>query len=149
MSSETKGHLIGIVFIAAVAAIGVYMLLIGFGRFGRSAGDAPGWVLIAAGTAFLLAAGSFGLSAVGGIVYGAKAGPDGSLSDDAPTAIRAAQMLLSLGIVAMLATVATWVAFNPEAGSSIGRKVAFAAGAAMTWAILLGFAIWRLRRLKR
>jgi hypothetical protein len=148
MTPEAKGHLLGVLFIAAIAAAGVYMLMIGFGQFGRGRGDAPGWVLIAAGAAFLFAAGSFGLSAAGGL-YGAKAESDGSLSDDAPYAIRCAQIVLSLGIVAMLATVATWVALNPEGGSSTGSKVAFAAGAAMTWAIFLGFAVWRLKRLRR
>ena len=99
--------------------------------------------------AFLLAAGSFGLSALGGILYGAKAGPDGSLSGDAPYAIRAAQILLSLGVVALLASVATWVAFNPEAGSSTGRKAAFAAGAVTIWLMFAGFAVFRIRQLRR
>jgi len=84
MSDETKGNIIGL------------------GRFGRTAGDAPSWVLVAAGAAFLLAAASMGLSAIGGIVFGARAKADGSLSDDAPYAIRAIQVLLSLGIVSML-----------------------------------------------
>jgi hypothetical protein len=149
MSPEAKGHLIGVLFVAAIAAIGIYILLIGFGQFGRRTGDAPSWVMIAAGAAFLLAAGSMGLSAIAGLAFGAKAWPDGNLLDDAPYAIRAAQTVLSLGIVAMLATVATWVAFNPAAGSSTGSRIAFAVGAAMTWTIFLGFVIWRLRRLRR
>jgi len=58
-------------------------------------------------------------------------------------------MLLSLGVIAMLAAVATWVAFNPGEGSSTGRRVAFAIGAIMTWAMFAGFAVWRLRGLRR
>jgi hypothetical protein len=149
MTPQTKGHILGVLFVAAIAAIGIYIVLAGLWKFGRSTGDAPGWVLIAAGAAFLFAAGSMGLSAVGGIFFGATAGPDGKLSDDAPHALRTAQIFLSLGIVAMLATVATWVALNPEGDASTGRKLAFAAGAVMTWSILLGFGIWRLRGLRR
>jgi hypothetical protein len=149
MTPQTKGNILGILFVAAIAAIGVYIVLAGLGKFGRSTGDAPGWVLVVAGAAFLLAAGSMGLSAVGGIFFGAKAGADGSLSGEAPRAIRTAQIFLSLGIVAMLATVATWVALNPEGDASTGRKFAFAAGAVMTWSILIGCGIWRLRGLRR
>ncbi len=149
MSSQAKGHLIGVLFIAAIAAVGVYIVLAGLGRFGRSSGDAPGWVLVAAGAAFLAAAASFGLSAFGGALYGARARPDGSLSDEAPCGLRAAQIAIGLSIVALLASVATWVALHPEPGSSTGRKVVFAVGAAMVWAIFLGFAVLRLRHLRR
>lgn len=149
MTPQTKGNIIGVLFVAGIAAIGIYIVLAGLGKFGRGATDAPGWVLIAAGAAFLFAAASMGLSAVGGIVFGAKAGPDGNLADDAPHAVRATQIFLSLAVVAMLATVATWVALNPEGDASTGRKVAFAAGAIMVWGIFLGFAIWRVRGLRR
>ena len=47
MSDRAKGNLIGLAFVAVIAAIGVYILLAGLGRFGRSPNDAPGWVLIA------------------------------------------------------------------------------------------------------
>jgi len=149
MKPETKGHILGLAFVAVIAAIGVYIVLAGLGRFGHGTGDAPAWVLIGAGGAFLLAAGSFGLNAVAGILLGVRTGRDGSLADDAPYAIRAAQIVLSLGVVAMLASVATWVAFNPEAGSSPGRKAVVAAGAATIWLMFAGFAVWRLRRLRR
>jgi len=149
MTPETKGNIIGVLFVAVIAAIGIYIVLVGLGQFGRSASSAPNWVLVVAGAAFLFAGASMGLSAIGGIVYGARAGRDGNLSDDAPSAIRAAQIVLSLGIVALLATVATWVALNPENGASIGRQIAFAAGAIMTWGIFLLFAIYRLRNLRR
>ena len=149
MTPETKGNLIGLLFVACIAAIGVYVLSIGLGQFRRSPNDAPGWVMIAAGSAFLLAASSMGISAIGGIVFGAKADRHGALTDDAPYAIRVAQIVLSLGIVAMLALVATWVALNPGHESSLGRRIVFASGAAMTWAIFLFFAVYRVRRLKR
>jgi hypothetical protein len=147
MQDQTKGNLIGLLFVALVAAIGVYIIYIGLGKFGRGVNDAPGWVMVAAGAAFLFAAASMGLSAIGGIFFGASANRDGSLNESAPKAIRGAQMLLSLGVVAMLATVATWVAFNPGEASGTGSNVAFAAGAVLIWGALLGFAIWRIRRL--
>lgn len=149
MTPQTKGHRIGALFVAGIAAIGIYIVLAGLGQFGRGRGDAPGWVLIAAGAAFLLAAASTGLNIIGGLLFGAKADRHGKLSDDAPYAIRAAQIVLSLGVIAMLAAVATWVAFNPGEGSSTGRRIAFAIGAIMTWAIFAGFAVWRLRGLRR
>ncbi len=86
MTPQTKGHLIGALFVAAIAAIGIYILLAGLGQFGRGRGDAPGWVLIAAGAAFLLAAASTGLNTIGGLLFGAKADRHGKLSDDAPYA---------------------------------------------------------------
>lgn len=148
MSDQTKGNLIGLLFVAGIAAIGIYIVLAGLGKFGRG-GGAPGWVLVVAGAAFLFAAASMALSAIGGIFFGAKTGTDGSLTDDVPYGIRAAQILLSLGIVALLATVATWVALNPEASASQSSKIAFAAGAIILWVTLAGFAFWRLRKLRR
>ncbi len=149
MTDQAKGNLFGLLFVAAVAAIGVYIVLAGLGTFGRGRGDAPSWVLIAAGAAFLLAAASMGLSAVGGIFFGAKARSDGSLPESAPYAIRVAQIFLSLGVVALLATVGTWVAFNPETGASAGSKTAFTVSAIVIWTIYLGFGLLWLRRLQR
>ena len=148
MRDQAKGNLIGLAFVAGVALIGIYILLAGLGTFGRGKGDAPGWVLVVAGAAFLFAAASIGLNAIGGIFFGARAKPDGSLSDDTPKALRIAQMFLSLGIVALLASVATWVAFNPGEGSAT-RSIVFAIGAVMTWGTFIGFAILGLRRLQR
>lgn len=149
MPDETKGNLIGLLFVALIAAIGVYIVYAGLGKFGRGPNDAPGWVLIAAGAAFLSAAASMGISAIGGIFFGVKAGRDGSLGDDAPHPLRAAQMILSLAVVALLATVATWVAFNPGEPGNSGRQFAFASGAVLIWTIFAGFAVWRLRKLFR
>jgi len=149
MPDETKGNLIGLLFVALIAAIGIYIVFAGLGQFGRSANAAPGWVLIAAGAAFLCAAASMGMSAIGGIFFGVKAGRDGSLGEDAPRALRAAQIILGLAIVALLATVATWVAFNPGEPGNTGRQFAFASGAVLVWAIFAGFAFWQLRRLFR
>ncbi|MGE0604479.1 MAG: hypothetical protein AB7O46_11910 [Xanthobacteraceae bacterium] len=148
MTDQIKGNLIGLLFVAAVAAIGIYIVLAGLGMFGRGSKDAPGWVLVAAGGAFLFAAASMGSNAIGGLFFGAKARPDGSLSEDAPYPLRAIQLLLSLGVVAMLATVGTWVAFNPDGGSA-SRNTAFMAGAIITWVIFFGLAFLGLRRLRR
>lgn len=145
MRGQAKGSLTGLLFVALIAAIGAYIVYAGLGKLGRSPNDAPGWVLVVAGAAFLFAAASAGLNAAGWFFFGAKAGPDGALTDAAPAPLRLVQMLLSLGIVALLATVATWVALNPGDGSAM-RRIVFGFSAVMTWGILLGFAIWKLRK---
>lgn len=147
MSDKTKGNLVGLLFVAVVAGIGAYVVIVGLGKLGRSPSDAPGWVIVVAGMAFLFAAASMGLSAIGGIFFNATAGRDGSLSSDAPYGIRVAQILLSLCVIALLASVATWVALNPEEAAPVGRRIAFAVGAIAIWCMFAGFAFWRLRRL--
>lgn len=149
MSDKTKGNLIGLLFVAVVAAIGTYVVIIGFGKLGRNPHDAPGWVILVAGAAFLSAAASMGISAIAYFTTGAKAGRDGSLGDDAPRPLRAAQIILSLGVVALLATVATWVAFNPGEPGNTARSLAFASGAVLIWTMFAGFSVWRLRKLFR
>lgn len=149
MPDETKGNFIGLLFVALIAAIGVYIVYAGLGKFGRGPNDAPGWVLIAAGAAFLSAAASMGMNAIAYFATGAKAGRNGNLGDDAPPLLRAAQIILSLAVVALLATVATWVAFNPGEPGNTGRQLAFASGAILIWTIFAGFAYFRLRKLLR
>lgn len=149
MRDETKGNLIGLLFVAVIAAIGIYVVLIGLGKLGRSPHGAPGWVIVVAGAAFLFAAASTGMNALAYFTTGAKAKADGSLDSTAPYPIRAIQLLLSLIVVALLATVATWVAFNPGDGPDNSRNVAFAVGAAIVWIIFLGFAWLALKRLAR
>jgi len=148
MSGQTKGNLAGLLFVALIAAIGVYIVYAGLGKLSRSANDAPGWVLVVAGGAFLFAAASMAMNAIGWFFFGAVAGRDGALTDAAPAALRLIQMLLSLGIVALLATVATWVALNPGEGSAV-RSTVFAIGAVMSWGIFAGFAILKLRKLRK
>lgn len=148
MSDQTKGNVAGLLFVALIAAIGVYIVYAGLGKLGRSANDAPGWVLVVAGGAFLFAAASMAMNAIGWFFFGAATGRDGALTDAAPASLRFAQMLLSLGIVALLATVATWVALNPGEGSA-ARSIVFAIGAVMVWGIFAGFAIWKLRKLRK
>lgn len=145
---DIRGHLIGVLFIAVIAAIGIYIATRGIGRLSRGPNDAPGWVLAVAGAAFLFAAASMAISAIGGILFGATARRDGSLGDDAPYGLRLAQMLLSLGIVALLASVATWVAFNPGPGGA-GRSIVFAFGAVCAWLIFFALAVWKLRAMHK
>jgi len=143
---ESRGHLIGLLFVALAAALGIYLLLAGLGTFGRGRNDAPGWVLIAAGGAFVFTALSMGLNAIGWYCFGAVAGKDGGLPDHAPYGLRLAQLLLGLGVVALMATVATWVAFNPGPGGT-GRGIVFAIGAGCAWLVFLALAFWKLRKL--
>jgi hypothetical protein len=140
--SEILGRRIAYFFAALIGAIGVFLVLTGFELFGRGSGHAPGWVIMLCGLAFLSAAGSMGLSILGGATA-----RDGSLPDSAPFALRLAQTLLSLGIMVMLSSVASWVAFNPGSAGT-GARFAFGAGAALCWLIFLGFAIRALRRLR-
>jgi len=148
MNDQAKGNLIRSIFVALIAAIGIYIVLAGLGTFGRSARDAPGWVLVVAGTAFLFAAASMAIDVIGSFLLGASARKDGTLTDAAPAPFRLAQMLFSLAIVALLATVATWVAFDADDAGTV-RKFAFGIGAALCWAIFAGAAIWKLRRLRK
>lgn len=148
MSDQTKGNLAGLLFVALIAAIGSYIVYAGLGKLGRSPNDAPGWVMVAAGGAFVFAAASLAMNAIGWFCFGAVAGRDGALNDSAPASLRLVQMLLSLGIVALLATVASWVALNPGEGSA-ARRVVFGLGAVMTWGIFFGAAIWKFRKLRK
>ena len=139
--SAILGRRIAYFFAALVAAIGGFLVLTGFELFGRS-GNAPGWVIMLGGLAFLSAAGSMALSIIGGATA-----RDGSLPDSAPFALRLTQTLLSLGIMVLLSSVATWVAFNPGNAASMGHRLAFGAGAVLCWLISLGFTIRAIRRL--
>ena len=149
MTNQTKGNLIGLAFVACIAAIGAGIIYVGVGKLGRSGQDAPGWVLVIAGGAFLFADASMSINAIGGSVFGATAGRDGALSADAPYGLRVAQIVLSFAILGMLATVATWVAFNPGEHSSSGQKFAFATAAIVGWLSLIAVGVWRIRRLAR
>jgi hypothetical protein len=145
MTDQAKGNLIGLLFVAFIAAIGAYIVYIGLGKLGRGANDAPGWVLVVAGAAFLFAAASKGLNIIGWFFFGARAGADGGLTDSAPYGLRAAQIALSLGVAVLLATVGIWVAFNPESASNPERRVAFAVGAFTIVVMIAGLGFWKLR----
>jgi ABC-type transport system involved in multi-copper enzyme maturation permease subunit len=134
---------VALAFAAGFALLGLFVMLAGLGVFGRSRGDAPGWIVIVAGAAFVLAAASLALSAIGGATA-----RNGALTGTAPFALRLLQTVLGLGLVALLAVTATWVALHPGDASGWDRRAAFSAGAAVTWIIFVGFALNGLRQLR-
>src|SRR5215470_12700537 len=71
--------------------------------------DAPAWVLVCAGLAFVLA----GTALVVGYGIADGATPDGDLPSGAPFGIRMTQYLLGLGITGSIAGIVSWIAFGP------------------------------------
>ena len=74
--------------------------------------SAPGvqpWVVIAAGSVFILA----GLAVINGYAVAGGSQADGSLPADAPFIARLIQYVLGLAIVGLLFAVFAWVSFGP------------------------------------
>ena len=127
-------------------AMGTFIVLLALGTFGdpHLSDGTPPWVGVAAGLAFLLG----GLAVIVG--YGVAGGiaPDGDLPAGTPFFVRLVQYVLGLGITAMLASIASWVAFGSGSrhfsgsglfvggalNEALGRAV-FGIGAVLTWAI--------------
>ena len=135
----------------------VMLLALGAGE-GRMSDGTPPWVLVCGGLAFVLA----GLAIIVG--YGIAGGvtPDGDLLPGTPFAVRLVQYLLGLGIVAMLASIASWVAFgggsrhftgsgpfiSGAVNEALGRT-AFGIGAALAWAFMALMIVVSVKRLRR
>src|SRR5436309_14354364 len=83
---------------------------------GRMSDGTPPWVLVCGGLAFVLA----GLAIIDG--YGIAGGvtPDGALLPGTPFAVRLVQHLLGRGIVALLPSIAPWVALGGGPGHRTG-----------------------------
>jgi hypothetical protein len=143
----------------ACAGMGVFVMLMAFGVIGRgSLDDAPPWVGVCAGLVFVLG----GAAVIVGYAIADGAAPDGDLPPGTPFGIRLAQYLLGLGIVASLASIATWVAFGEgprkftgsgslgtgPVGDTAGRIV-FGVGAVLVWGFLLLLGIVGAKRLRR
>ena len=76
-------------------ASGAFPILGGLGLIPiRLANDTPGWVAVAAGSTFLLAAGVLVVDAIAGGI-----GPDGELPPGAGVGLHAAQSVFGFGIV--------------------------------------------------
>lgn len=125
----------------------------------RLSGDTPGWLAVAAGSTFLLAAGALAIDALAGGI-----GPDGSLPAGASPTLRAAQSLCGFGIVVLFAVITSWIAFGKgERHFSIslplpvilgGRarndrfgRFAFGTVAVVLWLVVILTSLSRLRRL--
>ena len=139
--------------------VGTAVTLLGLGTFGEGhlTDGTPAWVGIAAGAMFLLA----GLSIIVG--YGVAGGTtgDGDLPPGTPRAVRLVQTALGLGITALLASIATWVAFGSGSrhfsGSGpfisgpmnemLGRAV-FGVGAILMWVFMAVMIVASVKRLR-
>jgi hypothetical protein len=99
-----------VLFGLGAAACGLYFTLVGLNLL-PPPGDqhAPGWIVVAAGLAFLC-------GGIGVIVQGfGRADEHGTLPPDAPRWITVLQHLVALAIVFCLAAIGTWVAIAGEA----------------------------------
>lgn len=147
----------GAVFIAC----GLIPLLAGLGILPvrRTTGtEAPGWIGVSIGLAFLFAGAVLLSDAVAGGL-----GPDGQLRDDAPQWVKRFQSVMGLAIAVTLATITSWVAFGPgerhfsmsvslpfiaagkAGGDTLGRW-AFGFGAVFIWVAIAGTLVSAARK---
>ena len=93
---------------AVCVTSGAFPILGGLGLIPiRLANDTPGWVAVAAGSTFLLAAGVLVVDAIAGGI-----GPDGELPPGAGVGLHAAQSVFGFGIVVLFAVITSWIAFG-------------------------------------
>lgn len=150
----------GLVFMAC----GVPPILIGLGTITPAPSDAPtpAWVAICAGLMFV----SAGLAIIVDYAVAGGVGPDGDLVPGTPFAVRVANFVLGMTIIAMMAAVFGWVAFGrgPRRFSSTvslpflsGRwasgeltgRIAFGAGTVLIVLMFVAGTVVGIRRLTR
>lgn len=89
-------------------ACGTFPVLAGLGLVhGRPAPGVQPWVVVAAGSVFILA----GLAVINGYAVAGGSQANGDLSADAPFIARLTQYVLGLAIVGLLFAVFAWIAF--------------------------------------
>jgi hypothetical protein len=94
----------------AFAVAGLFPSLAGLGLIpARFSPGVPPWVVIAAGSMFILA----GISVVNNYAFGGGVQPDGDLGPEASFAVRLVSYLLSLAIAGLMCAVFAWTAFGP------------------------------------
>ena len=142
-----------------VGIVGTIVTLLARGTFGPGhlSDGTPEWVGIAAGAMFVLA----GLAIIVG--YGVAGGvtSDGDLLPGTPRAVRILQTALGLPIIALLASIASWVAIGSGSrhfrgsglfiGSAVnemlGRAV-FGVGAVLIWGFMAVILVMSVKRLR-
>jgi hypothetical protein len=142
---------------------GTYPVLAGLGVLpGQLSPDVPRWVVVAAGSMFILA----GLAIINGYAVAGGLQADGNLPDNAPPIVRVAQYVLGLAIVALMFAVFAWVAFGPgerhfsssmsipglsTSGHSSGRsgRIAFGFATVLIGLFLVFGAVSGAKRLRR
>jgi hypothetical protein len=146
-------------FLCGLAAIGMglFLLLFGLGIVPMKprAGDAPLWIAIAAGIAFMLG----GLSVAVGAIHGVS--ETGDLPKDTGWWMRLFYYLIGVLVAGALASIGTWVAFGAgprafggtgmfllslELNAMIGR-IMFGIGAVLAWLITIVLAVSGARKL--
>jgi hypothetical protein len=146
---------------ALTAAMGLFLVLQTSGLLGLGSrpDDAPAWIGVCAGVIFLAG----GIAVVLQSLPFTGFMPGGDFSDATPLWIRSVTLALSLTIVGGLAAIGFWVAFGPGdrhfriIGTFIGNRalddtlgrIIFGAGALVTAAIFVVFAVTGMRRLTR
>lgn len=97
--------IVGILFMV----FGAYPVLLGLGVVhGRPAPGVQPWVVLAAGSMFILA----GLAMINGYAVAGGSQANGDLAADAPLAARVTQFVLGTSIVGLMFAVFAWVAFG-------------------------------------
>jgi len=139
-------------------ALGLLIVLLSVGA--GAALEAPRWVGVAAGLAFVLA----GAAVITGFAVAGGAAADGDLPPGTPFGIRLTQYVLGLGIVGLMAAIVTWIAFGPgprrftgtglavlglraEIGEAAGRAV-FGLGAVLIYVFFVVLAVVSAGRLR-
>lgn len=145
-------------------ALGLLIILVALGVFGegRLSGGTPPWVGVCGGLAFALA----GLALMVGYGVADGVGPDGDVPPGTPFLVRLVQYSAGIGIITMLASIGTWIAFGPgprhfsgsvgiggvggsgSMGETYGR-IMFGIGAVLTWAFAVVMIVVSVKRLRR
>ena len=101
-----RAIVVGILFMVC----GAFPVLAGLGLLhGRPAPGVQPWVVVAAGSVFILA----GFAIINGYAVAGGSEADGDLSADAPFFARVTQYVLFLSIVGLLFAVFAWISFGP------------------------------------
>jgi hypothetical protein len=144
-------------------ALGAFVMLMVSGVIPSKDGamHAPLWVVVCAGSVFILAGAALLLRHLGGGSVN-----DGEMPAGAPFWLHVAQYIIGLIVIGALASVGTWIAFGPGPrafsvtipflGSGPGNgwmgRIVFGAGTILTWlcfaimAVLWGRKLWRRGR---
>ena len=145
--------------------IGLVIILVALGAFGeaRLTDGTPPWVGVCAGLAFALA----GLALMVGYGVAGGVGPDGDVLPGTPFFVRLVQYTVGIGIIVMLASIGSWIAFGPgprhfSGGVSVGGvsvgggaanetlgRVMFGIGAVLCWAFVAVMVVVSIKRLRR
>jgi hypothetical protein len=89
---------------------GTFPVLAGFGVLhGRPAPGVQPWVVVAAGSMFILA----GIAVINGYAVAGGSQANGDLSVDAPFTARVVQYVLGLAMVGLMFAVFAWISFGP------------------------------------